>query len=164
MNRNRLTQSRIYHTRAGRLSVALLGSLLGACATVADDEAVYHAPPGSDGKAPYSEAVVYDDFIFLAGQLGIVPGTRQLAEGGIGPETRQALLNTQAALERAGGSMESVLKCTVFLADIADWAAMNKVYVEFFPNKPARSAVGNIGLGLNAKIEIECIAAAPDDD
>ncbi len=164
MNRNRLTPSRICHTRAGRLSVALLGSLLGACATVADDEAVYHAPPGSDGKAPYSEAVVYDDFIFLAGQLGIVPGTRQLAEGGIGPETRQALQNTQAALERAGGSMDSVLKCTVFLADIADWAAMNKVYVEFFPNKPARSAVGNIGLGLNAKVEIECIAAAPDDD
>ena len=164
MNRKHLTPYRFCQTRGGRLGVALLGSLLGACATVADDETVYHAPPGSDGNAPYSEAVVYDDYIFLAGQLGIVPGTRQLAEGGIGPETRQALENMQAALGRAGGSMDSVLKCTVFLADIADWAAMNEVYVQFFPNKPARSAVGNIGLGLNAKVEIECIAAAPDDD
>ena len=128
------------------------------------DEAMFHAPPGSDDNAPYSEAVVYDDFIFLAGQLGIVPGTRSLAEGGIGPETQQALENMQAALERAGGSMDSVLKCTVFLADIADWGAMNEVYTSFFSNKPARSAVGNIGLGLDARVEIECIAAAPDDD
>ena len=128
------------------------------------DEATYSAPPGREGSAPYSEAVVYDDFIFLAGQLGIVPGTRSLAEGGIGPETRQALENMQAALERAGGSMDSVLKCTVFLADIADWAAMNEVYVTFFPNKPARSAVGSIGLGMDARVEIECIAAAPDDE
>ena len=146
-----------------RVAVAAATLLLGSACSVAD-EAVYHAPPGSGAGAPYSEAVIYDDFIFLAGQLGIVPGTRQLAEGGIGPETRQALENMQAALERAGGSMDSVLKCTVFLADIADWAAMNTVYVEFFPNKPARSAVGSIGLAMDARVEIECIAAAPDDD
>jgi reactive intermediate/imine deaminase len=127
------------------------------------DEAVYHAPGGRDG-APFSEAVVYDDFIFLAGQLGIVPGTRELAEGGIQAETRQALENMQGALERAGGSMDSVLKCTVFLADIADWAAMNEVYVTFFPNKPARSAIGDISLALDARVEIECMAAAPDED
>lgn len=128
------------------------------------DEAVFHAPPGANEMTPYSEAVVYDDFIFLAGQLGIVPGTMKLAEGGVGPETKQALDNMQAALERAGGSMDSVLKCTVFLADIADWAAMNEVYRSYFPNKPARSAVGNIGLGLDARVEVECIAAAPDDE
>jgi 2-iminobutanoate/2-iminopropanoate deaminase len=147
------------------LRSALITTML-ACAagTAVADEAVYHAPPGSDDGAPYSEAVVYDDFIFLAGQLGIVPGTRTLAEGGIGPETRQALENMQAALARAGGSMDSVLKCTVFLADIDDWAAMNEVYVTFFPNKPARSAVGSIGLGMDARVEIECIAAAPDED
>lgn len=148
--------------------VALSTLLTGLVAAVAippaaADEAIYHAPGGRDG-APFSEAVVYDDFIFLAGQLGIVPGTRELAEGGIQAETRQALENMQGALERAGGSMDSVLKCTVFLADIADWAAMNEVYVTFFPNKPARSAIGAISLALDARVEIECMAAAPDDD
>jgi 2-iminobutanoate/2-iminopropanoate deaminase len=139
-----------------------LGALLTPLATA--DEAVYHAAPGSGDNAPYSETVVYDDFIFLAGKLGVDPDTGKLAEGGIKAETRQALENMQAALERAGGSMDSVLKCTVFLADIADWAAMNEVYTTFFSNKPARSAVGDIGLGMNARVEIECIAAAPDDD
>lgn len=128
-------------------------------ATVAHADISYNAPPGSDGKAPYSESVVHGDTIYLAGQLGIVPGTRQLAEGGIKAETQQALENLSAALERAGGSMDQVVKCTVFLADIADWAAMNEVYVTFFPNKPARSAIGSIGMGLDARVEIECIAA-----
>ena len=145
--------------------LTLLPGLLAALAmpSAVADEAVYHAPGGRDG-APFSEAVVYDDFIFLAGQLGIVPGTRDLAEGGIAAETRQALENMQGALERAGGSMDSVLKCTVFLADIAEWAAMNEVYMTFFPNKPARSAIGDISLALDARVEIECMAAAPDDD
>jgi 2-iminobutanoate/2-iminopropanoate deaminase len=150
--------------RLGQLAgaAALLVPLLAGSA--AADEAVYNGPPGRADSAPYSEAVIYDDFIFLAGQLGIDPDTRELPEGGIQPETRQALENMKAALERAGGSMDSVLKCTVFLADIADWAAMNEVYVTFFPNKPARSAVGNISLALNARVEIECLAAAPDDE
>lgn len=146
-------------------SLALAGVLTSVGATTAvADEPVYHGPPGRADTAPFSEAVVYDDFIFLSGNLGIVPETRKLAEGGVGPETRQALMNMQAALERAGGSMDSVLKCTVFLADIADWSAMNEVYVTFFENKPARSAVGDIGLAIGARVEIECIAAAPDDD
>jgi 2-iminobutanoate/2-iminopropanoate deaminase len=148
------------------VSSAVLAGVLssGIATSTLADEAVYHGPPGRADTAPFSEAVVYDDFIFLSGNLGIVPETRKLAEGGVGPETRQALMNMQAALERAGGSMDSVLKCTVFLADIADWSAMNEVYVTFFENKPARSAVGDIGLAIGAKVEIECIAAAPDDD
>lgn len=145
--------------------VLLAGALAAAPVTSAmADEAIYHGPHGRADTAPFSEAVVYDDLIFLSGNLGIVPETRTLAEGGVGPETRQALMNMQAALERAGGSMDSVLKCTVFLADIADWSAMNTEYVTFFGNKPARSAVGGIGLAIGAKVEIECIAAAPDDD
>lgn len=146
-------------TKSRQSLFALLLAL--SAATAAADEAIYNAAPGSDGNAPYSEAVVHGDLIFLAGQLGVAPGTGALVPGGIGPETRQALTNLQAALERAGGSMDSVLKCTVFLADIEDWAAMNTEYVTFFPNKPARSAVGRSGLGLDARVEIECIAAAP---
>lgn len=127
------------------------------------DQVVYHAPEGR-GDAPYSEAVVYDDLIFLAGKLGTVPATGKLAPGGIQAETRQAMENIKAALEGVGGSMDSVLKCTVFLADIDEWAAMNEVYTSFFKNMPARTAVGNAGLARNARVEIECMAAAPDDD
>ncbi|MFT7286516.1 MAG: 2-iminobutanoate/2-iminopropanoate deaminase [Halieaceae bacterium] len=146
----------------GLLSALLvLGGLsVGASA----DEAVYLAPPGSDGSAPYSPAVIYGGVIYLSGQLGVVPDTGKLAEGGIGPETRQTMENVKATLERAGGSMDDVIKCTVFLADIAEWSAMNAVYTEFFSNMPARSAVGVSGLGLNARTEIECMAAAPDED
>ena len=116
-------------------------------------------PPGTDtSNRPYSTAVRVDNMLYLSGALGIVPGTRALAEGGIQGETRQTLENISASLEMFGSSMDRVVKCTVFLADIAEWGAMNEVYITFFPNKPARSAVGNIGLGLDARIEIECVA------
>jgi reactive intermediate/imine deaminase len=116
-------------------------------------------PPGTDtANRPYSTAVRVDNMLYLSGALGIVPGTRALAEGGIQAETRQTLENISASLEMFGSSMDKVVKCTVFLADIAEWSAMNEVYITYFPNKPARSAVGNIGLGLDARIEIECMA------
>ena len=116
-------------------------------------------PPGTDTTSrPYSTAVRVDNMLYLSGALGIVPGTRALAEGGIQAETRQTLENISASLEMFGSSMDRVVKCTVFLADIAEWGAMNEVYVTFFPNKPARSAVGNVRLGLDARLEIECMA------
>jgi 2-iminobutanoate/2-iminopropanoate deaminase len=116
-------------------------------------------PPDTDTtNRPYSTAVRVDNMLYLSGALGIVPGTRALAEGGIQGETRQTLENISASLEMFGSSMERVVKCTVYLADIEEWGAMNEVYMTFFPNKPARSAVGNIGLGLDARIEIECMA------
>ena len=116
-------------------------------------------PPGTDtSNRPYSTAVRIDNMLYLSGALGIVPETRELAAGGIQGETRQTLENISASLEMFGSSMDRVVKCTVFLADIAEWGAMNEVYMTFFPNKPARSAVGNIGLGLDARIEIECMA------
>ena len=116
-------------------------------------------PPGTDTtNRPYSTAVRVDNMLYLSGALGIVPGTRALAEGGIQGETRQTLENISASLDMFGSSMDRVVKCTVYLADIAEWGAMNEVYITFFPNKPARSAVGNIGLGLDARIEIECMA------
>lgn len=116
-----------------------------------------------EGELPFSEAVRAGDLLFLSGMLGIRPGTPGLVPGGIQPETRQALENIRAAAERHGASMERIAKCTVFLADVAEWAAMNEVYVEFFPaGKPARTALGVGGLPLGGRVEIECVAVIAD--
>lgn len=111
---------------------------------------------------PYSDAVRLGDTLWLSGAIGQIPGTREVVPGGITAETRQTLENIKRNLEAHGSSMNEVVKCTVMLADIKDFEAMNVVYREFFPapNKPARSTFGVNGLVLNARIEIECIAAA----
>ena len=125
----------------------------------------YLQTPGTEGmNLPFSAAVRVDNTLYLSGALGIVPGTRELAEGGIQGETRQTLENISQRLETFGSSMDHVVKCTVFLADIAEWSAMNEVYVSFFDNKPARSTVGVSGLALDARVEIECIAVMPAAD
>jgi reactive intermediate/imine deaminase len=117
-------------------------------------------PANAARKLPFSEAVRAGNLLFLSGQVGLLPGTMNLAPGGIQAETRQTLQNIKATLEKYGSSMSQVIKCTVFLADMAEWAAMNEVYVEFFPeNPPARSALGTSGLALGARTEIECMAA-----
>lgn len=129
-----------------------------------DSQVVYHPIPGTDGSLPFSDAVQVGDLLILSGKIGNIPGTRNLAEGGIAGETRQTLDNIKASLERYGASMNDVVKCTVFLADIAEWAAMNEVYVTYFTeNKPARSALGTSGLALGARVEIECMAAFSGD-
>ena len=111
---------------------------------------------------PFSEAVQLGDTLYLSGQLGTLPGTLALAPGGIVPESRRALENMQAVLERHGSSLSSVIKCTIFLADIAEWPTFNEVYREFFPTVlPARSALAASGLALGARIELECIAYVP---
>ena len=110
---------------------------------------------------PFSDAVRVGDLLFLSGQIGSVPGQEALVEGGIGPETRQTMDNIRATLERHGSSLDRVIKCTVFLADMSEWPAMNEVYASYFPGpKPARSAAGASGLALGARVEIECIALA----
>lgn len=120
----------------------------------------FHNPPDARPNQPFSEAVRVDNLLILSGKLGIVPGTRKLAEGGIKGETKQAMENIKTALERYGATMNNVVKCTVFLADIKQWGEMNKVYVTYFKkHKPARSALGSSGLALNAAVEIECMAA-----
>ena len=117
--------------------------------------------PGASLGLPFSTVVRVGNMIYLSGQIGTLPGSRQLAPGGAGPETRQTLENIKRVLEHAGSSMDRVVKCTVFLLDIADYAAMNEVYATFFPkDPPARSTVAGSGLALGARVEIECMAVA----
>lgn len=109
---------------------------------------------------PFSEAVAVDGLLYLSGMIGIVPGTLRLAEGGIRGESRQTMENIRAVLEAHGSSLDRVVKCTVFLADMGQWDAFNQVYREFFdPPYPARSALGADGLALGARVEVECMAA-----
>ena len=110
-------------------------------------------------QLPFSEAVRVGHMLYLSGQRGYDAETSKLVDGGIGPETKKTLENIKATLEKHGSSMAEVVKCTVFLADITEWAAMNQVYVTYFPsNPPARSALGSSGLALGARTEIECMA------
>lgn len=110
---------------------------------------------------PYSQAIDCGaGLIFVSGQLPIDPATGAFPEGGVKEQTRQSLTNARAILEEAGLSLANVVKTTVFLADMGDFAAMNEVYAEFFSEPfPARSAVAVKTLPKNALVEVECIAA-----
>jgi reactive intermediate/imine deaminase len=121
------------------------------------------SPATTAAKLPFSEAVRVGDLLFLSGQLGNRPGTLELVPGGIAAEARQAMENVKATLERHGASLADVVKCTVFLADMAEWRAFNAVYLEYFaPDRlPARSALGASGLALGGRIELECVAWSP---
>lgn len=109
-------------------------------------------------RFPFSEVVRVGNMLYLSGQVGI-DESLELVSGGIAQETRQAMDNIKALLERSGSSLDHLVKVTVMLADIGDWAEMNEVYVEYFRKRlPARSAFGVNGLALGARVEIECIA------
>ena len=115
------------------------------------------AAPAAIG--PYSQAIEANDIVFVSGQLPIDPATGAFAEGGIKELTRQSLTNMKAILAEAGLTMANVVKTTVFLADMADFAEMNEVYATFFEGVcPARSAVAVKTLPKEARVEIECIA------
>ena len=109
--------------------------------------------------APFSDAVRVGNMLYLSGKLG-TDSSGRLVAGGIQAETKQTMENIRALLERSGSSMDQVVKCTVMLADMSEWGAMNEVYVTFFSKDrlPARSALGVNGLALNARVEIECLA------
>ena len=144
-----------------RFWIILCAMGIAGCEVAADqatDVEWLKAPGTEDMDLPFSAAVRVDNMLYLSGALGYDREKGALVEGGIQPETRKTLENISATLEMFGSSMDRVVKCTVFLADIAEWAAMNEVYVKFFPNKPARSALGVNGLALGARTEIECIA------
>jgi 2-iminobutanoate/2-iminopropanoate deaminase len=116
--------------------------------------------PSPRPTAPFSEAVRFGDVIFLSGRLGLIDG--KLAEG-IEGQTRAAMESIKSSVEKYGSSMDRIVKCTVFMTDMAEFTQMSETYLSYFENnKPARSAVGVAGLGLGAAVEIECIAAAND--
>ena len=122
------------------------------------------APPQqAPAVLPFSEAIRVGDMLYLSGQLGLVPGTRSVATGGIAAETRQTMDNIGTTLRKYGLTHRDLVKCTVFLADMADWGAFNTVYMTYFqPGKfPTRSALGVNGLALGARTEIECLAQFP---
>jgi 2-iminobutanoate/2-iminopropanoate deaminase len=110
---------------------------------------------------PFPEGTAAGGFVFLSGQLGNVPGTLTLVEGGIEAEARQTLENIASILRGQGLGLDKLVRCTVMLADMAEWPAFNAVYSAFFAGvpMPARSAFGCSGLALGARVEIECTAA-----
>ena len=108
---------------------------------------------------PYSQAIEVNGFVFASGQIPIDPATGEFVEGGIEEQTRQALTNASQIMAEAGIDLSHVIKTTVYLADMSDFAAMNKVYATFFkPLFPARSAVAVKALPKGALVEVECIA------
>ncbi|MDQ2692539.1 MAG: RidA family protein [Chloroflexota bacterium] len=108
---------------------------------------------------PYSQAIVIENLVFTAGQVGLDPVTMELVEGEVDAQTRQALTNLKHVLEKADSGLNFIVKTTVFLQDMSDFAKMNSVYAEFFPeNPPARSTVQVAGLPKGALVEIESIA------
>ena len=147
--------------------IALSLVLLVNCATVPRSgpsiEPEFFASPDPVLKTlPFSEAVRAGDFLFVSGQIGNAPGTLTLVPGGVSAESKQALENIKSVLDRHGSSLDQVVKCSVFLADMQDWPAFNTVYRQYFAaHFPARSALGANGLALGARVEVECMAFAP---
>ncbi len=114
-------------------------------------------------RGPYSPAVRAGDFIFVSGQVPVDPATQQMVTGDIRQETRQTLSNIQRVLEGCGATLADVVKCTVYLGDGKDFAAMNEIYAEFFgESKPARSTVACQFAIPGIKIEIDAIAYRPE--
>jgi 2-iminobutanoate/2-iminopropanoate deaminase len=117
-----------------------------------------NAPAPFQG-APYSQAVVHGDLVFVAGQIGIDPETNQVVEGGIEAQTEQVMKNISAILEQAGSSLANVLKASIFIVDFENFAAMNEVYARHVgPDFPARATVEIAGLPSGALVEIEVLA------
>ena len=124
---------------------------------------VIKSPKAPLPVGPYSQGTQVGDFVYTAGQLGLIPGTTDFAGPDVETQTRQALQNLKAVLEAGGSCLDHVLKTTVFLKDIEEFARMNAVYSEFFPeNPPARSAVQAAALPLGGRVEIEAVATVCD--
>lgn len=123
------------------------------------EKQIIATPNAPAAVGPYSQAVKIGNMVYTAGQIALDPPTRKLVEGGVGPQTEQVLKNLMAVLVAAGTNLQNVVKTTVFLQSMGDFAAMNEVYGRYFgSNPPARSTVEVAKLPLNALVEIEVIA------
>ena len=140
----------------------ILAALPFAFAAFAPANAQVIYSPNSAGL-PFSDAVQAGDMLYLSGQIGVAEGETTLAPGGIEGEGRQAMDNIGTVLKRRGLGFDSLVKCTVMLADMKDWPAFNKIYVGYFKpdSLPARSAFGASGLAFGGRVEIECWAYNP---
>lgn len=120
---------------------------------------VISSPDAPAAVGPYSQAIATDGFVFTSGQLGLDPATGAFVEGGVDAQAERALRNLGAVLEAAGSSFDEVVKATIFLVDMADFAAVNAVYTRFMPTPPpARSTVQVAALPLGARVEIDLVA------
>jgi 2-iminobutanoate/2-iminopropanoate deaminase len=109
---------------------------------------------------PFSEMVKVGKTLYLSGQIGVIPGSLILVSGGIKEESKQTMDNIKSVLKNYGYTMNNIVKCTVMLADMSEWATFNEIYKSYFTaHYPARSAFGTNGLALKARVEVECIAA-----
>lgn len=114
--------------------------------------------PGAIG--PYSQAVIHNNIIYCSGQIALHPDTMEVVQGGIEAQTNQVMENLGAVLNKAGSGFNNVLKCSIFLADMADFPAVNKIYGTYFETEPpARETVAVKTLPKNVLVEISCIAA-----
>ncbi|HXJ99292.1 MAG TPA: Rid family detoxifying hydrolase [Gelidibacter sp.] len=141
------------------LAVILFTVFVLGCQQKSDAPIFYKSHESLRQDAPFSDVVESNGLLFLSGQLGMDHKTRLLVEGGIEAETKQCIENIKAVLEHHQSSLDKVVKCTVILKDINDFAAFNKIYTTYFPNKPARTTFAAAGLAANASIEIEVIAS-----
>lgn len=120
----------------------------------------YNSDSAVTASLPFSEMVRVGNILYLSGQIGVIPGTLKLVPGGIKEQARQTMENIKSTLESHHYSMNNIVKCTVMLADMSEWAIFNEVYVSFFEKPyPARSAFGAGSLALGSLLEVECIAA-----
>jgi 2-iminobutanoate/2-iminopropanoate deaminase len=155
----------VHHGATMRLSlfvVLMISVSVAACgrATPRDPEFINVTEPW---PYPFSSAVRAGDYLFLSGQIGttVQDGKPVLVPGGIDAETRQTFANIKTILDKAQLSLDRIVKCTVMMADMAEWPKMNDIYATYFPGKkPARAAFGATGLALGARVEIDCIALA----
>ena len=149
--------------RALALGVALASALASTAAAQTADPAVRYDPAPGGARLPFSPAVQVSDVLYLSGQIGSLPGTTQLAPGGVPGQAKQAMDNIGRVLAAHGLSYDNLFKCTVMLGDMSKWGEFNQVYVTYFkPDRmPARSAFGANGLAMGAALEVECWAHVP---
>ncbi len=123
---------------------------------------VVATPNAPQAIGPYSQAIRANGFIFVSGQIPLNPATQQIVEGGVAEQTEQVIANLEAILKAAGSGLDKVVRTTVFLKDMNDFAAMNEVYARFFPQPrcPARSTIEAARLPKDVRVEIDAIAMA----